>query len=307
MGSILAQTYPNFEVICIDDCSTDGTYEKLKEYEEKDGRVKVLRNSKNQGLAFNRNKSLELATGKYVMFVDGDDIMHKDLVKKAVEYAENNSSDMVMWDYETFVYDTEINSIDILKSNFDSKRNDDKSYLLERPAFTWTKLIKTDVAKSLGINFPFGLTRQDIPVHWHLITSPISIGVISEKLSFYRQQPNATTAQSDKRVFDLITVTNIVKEQLQEDGIFHNYKDQWIRHQLNFMFGVLDKVKSEYKDEAQLLVNENFSDEHIKYVSSGKPLRWQARQYFRMKSGSMVATVLYKVWYFTRCVFRAVK
>ena len=64
----------NFEAIIIDDCSTDSTTEILKEYSEKDGRIRVFRNEQNMRLANSLNRGTELAGGKYIARLDADDI-----------------------------------------------------------------------------------------------------------------------------------------------------------------------------------------------------------------------------------------
>lgn len=71
--SILRQTCPEFEYIIVDDCSTDKTWQIINEYE--DSRIKKIRNDENISEYANRNKALALATGEYVIFIDGEDIM----------------------------------------------------------------------------------------------------------------------------------------------------------------------------------------------------------------------------------------
>ncbi len=74
INSVLAQDYPNIEYIIGDDCSTDTTWEIIKEY--KDPRIKAYRNETNLREYPNRNKAINQATGEYLIFIDGDDIMY---------------------------------------------------------------------------------------------------------------------------------------------------------------------------------------------------------------------------------------
>ncbi len=73
IDSILAQTYPNWELIITDDCSTDDTMQILREYASKDPRITVLENSRNSGPGVTRNRSLAAARGQYIAFCDSDD------------------------------------------------------------------------------------------------------------------------------------------------------------------------------------------------------------------------------------------
>lgn len=88
--SILKQTYPKFELIIIDDCSTDNTYPILEEFQKQDQRIKLIKNDCNRKQAFSRNKAINLAGGKYIAFIDADDIAHPDRLKTQLEFMELN-------------------------------------------------------------------------------------------------------------------------------------------------------------------------------------------------------------------------
>ncbi|MBE7038968.1 MAG: glycosyltransferase [Ruminococcaceae bacterium] len=90
MESIVKQSYQNLEIILINDGSLDNSLEKCKEWERKDSRVVVI-NQKNSGVSAARNAGLDAATGKYVTFVDGDDIISKNAISLLVGmYSESN-------------------------------------------------------------------------------------------------------------------------------------------------------------------------------------------------------------------------
>lgn len=76
LNSIVSQTYTNWELLIVDDCSTDDTVEVVKEYisEHKEDRIRIFVNEKNSGAAFSRNRALREAKGKWVAFLDSDDL-----------------------------------------------------------------------------------------------------------------------------------------------------------------------------------------------------------------------------------------
>jgi glycosyltransferase involved in cell wall biosynthesis len=74
IGSILEQTYKDIEVVIVDDCSSDNTYQICKKYAEKDQRIRLLRNDVNSGIAVSLNKALIHASGDYIVRMDADDI-----------------------------------------------------------------------------------------------------------------------------------------------------------------------------------------------------------------------------------------
>ena len=84
IGSLLNQTYREIEIICVDDCSTDGSKAILEDYARKDARIRVLSTEKNSGVAAARNKAVEAMTGTLTTFLDADDWMSEDAIEKAV-------------------------------------------------------------------------------------------------------------------------------------------------------------------------------------------------------------------------------
>lgn len=308
IDSILQQTYKNFELICIDDGSSDNTVKILKEFAAKDNRVTVIVKSKNEGLAVARNESLALAKGKYVVFFDGDDLYDVSLFEKAVNIAEKNNSDLVIWDYMSFYETSEITKDKLsLTLELQSLSTNDVIGLLRRPAFTWVKMLKTEAAKSLNIHFPKGLTRQDIPVHWHLLTQLNKISLLPEKLSFYRQQPEATTAKKDKKLFHLAYVMDIVKDYLVDNQIYDKYKNEFLRQQLNLLFGMYDSVKEEYKTEALSIIKERLTDDHYSFIKQNNAIRKQAKYFYLSLTGNPLFKIKYQVWLTVRAIYRKIK
>lgn len=100
INSILNQTYKNIEIICIDDCSTDSSYNILSKIE--DNRFHLFQNEINEGVIFTRSKAYSLCSGNYIANMDADDISHLDRIEKQVSFLNRNLH------------------IDILGSGFDS-------------------------------------------------------------------------------------------------------------------------------------------------------------------------------------------
>lgn len=90
--SILNQTYSNFEYIIIDDCSTDNSWQIIKEYAKIDERIKIFRNEKNLKIVKTRNKGFELSSpkAKYYAIIDSDDVALSNRIEIQVKFLENN-------------------------------------------------------------------------------------------------------------------------------------------------------------------------------------------------------------------------
>jgi glycosyltransferase involved in cell wall biosynthesis len=307
INSIINQTFKDFELICIDDGSSDNTLKILKEFEAKDARIKVIAKQINEGLAVARNESLKLAKGKYITFLDGDDIYDKTLFEKAVSLAEKEQSDIVYWDYLPFYDVKDIPKLQKQTSDLLNLNPKNKKALLKRPSFTWVKIIRTEKARELKIHFPKGYTRQDIPVHWQLVTQINKVSILPEKLAFYRQQPNATTAKKDTKLFHLVYVMDIVKTYLEESNLFEAYKNEFYTQQLNFFSGMYDNIKSEYKKEALVLIKERLEDTHYNFINTTNLVRPQAKYFLKSLKGDFVSKIRLNLRKTIRSIYRKLK
>lgn len=99
--SVLAQTYPHWEMILVDDCSTDNTEAVIKEYAANDNRIIYLRTDRNTGApSIPRNIGLDYAKGEYVALLDSDDVWLPQKLEEQVAFAINNDYDFVYSNYE---------------------------------------------------------------------------------------------------------------------------------------------------------------------------------------------------------------
>lgn len=90
LQSIVDQTYDNLQILCCDDCSKDGTWQKLQEWAARDSRIIVMRNDVNCRAAFSRNRCIECAEGEYVAQIDDDDYCALDRIEKQIEFLETH-------------------------------------------------------------------------------------------------------------------------------------------------------------------------------------------------------------------------
>ena len=95
LESVIQQDFIDYEIICVDDASTDNSGNILDAYEKQYDMIQVIRHTKNRGLSAARNTGLEQATGKYVWFVDSDDIICPNSLEELYNVAETNETDMI--------------------------------------------------------------------------------------------------------------------------------------------------------------------------------------------------------------------
>ena len=86
LESIVNQTYKNLEIILIDDCSNDGTYQKIIKWADKDSRIVYRQLEKNSGAAVSRNVAIGLSNGRFLAFCDSDDLWQPDKIEKQISF-----------------------------------------------------------------------------------------------------------------------------------------------------------------------------------------------------------------------------
>ncbi len=102
--SVLAQTYQNWELLITDDCSTDKSVEIISKYSKNDERINVMVPDEHQGIARTRNMSISRARGRFIAFLDSDDIWYSEKLEKQVNYMLENNLAFTYSSYEIIDY-----------------------------------------------------------------------------------------------------------------------------------------------------------------------------------------------------------
>ena len=104
LDSIINQTHKDLEIILVDDCSSDDTYDIMREYASKDNRIVLIKNPVNMGAGASRNVGLVHSTGNYVTFVDSDDFLDLDTYREVNDaIIDNNFPDIVRFEQSSFL------------------------------------------------------------------------------------------------------------------------------------------------------------------------------------------------------------
>ncbi len=160
LESFEKQSNRNFELIFIDDCSTDNSYEHLVEKLKKFSfSYNVVKNDKNSGPGITRNKGIEKSQSEYITFVDSDDFVSYDFVEELSNIISNNDYDAVIFDY--FIKNTNKD-----KLRFGLPLDEGKIQALDAVALSngmcWGKLYKKSVIIDNGIMFPNLIRSEDL-------------------------------------------------------------------------------------------------------------------------------------------------
>lgn len=189
--SILAQTWKHFEIILVDDGSTDSSGKMCDEYAEKYNRIFVI-HKKNGGLSSARNAGIDVARGNYLAFIDSDDVVHPDYLRELVNIVEKENADLVACD---FCVGTSCQWGETSEIKYDIRRDED---VLERMndndvvvTVAWNKLYHAKFFKEYNLRYPEGKIHEDMFLTPQILHCTNKMVITNQKLYFYRQRKNS--------------------------------------------------------------------------------------------------------------------
>lgn len=166
--SVLSQSYSNFELILVDDSSTDSSFEICQLFANKDARINVI-HKENGGTSSARNVGLNNAKGDYILFMDNDDYWNNsNALSLIANHLEESKADVLIFDYisyyqnkDKFVYNRrKCNRKHLLSLSVDDALKEIiKNNLLH--VTVWTKVVKASIIKENNIYFPEGMRNED--------------------------------------------------------------------------------------------------------------------------------------------------
>lgn len=198
--SVLEQTYSNFEILIIDDGSSDQTAQIGKNLEKEDARVKLIRN-KHFGVAHSRNTGISLATGKYITFLDADDEYETEFLSKMLNGITKNNSDICICGYMS-VY-TDYNKISNGLEHEEYRycnRNQMIRMLLngDISSHPWNKIYSRKIINQLY--YPEGKYYEDVFAMNNLVQKIDSAALINYIGVRYYQNNNSIVHQKKDRI-----------------------------------------------------------------------------------------------------------
>lgn len=160
LDSVLAQTYENLQIIVVNDGTKDNSDKIIREYQGKDDRIVVVE-KENGGLSSARNAGLVHATGVYCFFLDSDDYIEPDLLKKAIGKMQEEKADMVVFDYQRFYEDGREDppfgikdGVDVITTEQERLRFLAVTYYQYQLSYeVWNKIYRMDIIRKHHIQF----------------------------------------------------------------------------------------------------------------------------------------------------------
>ncbi len=225
--SILSQSYSNWELIIVDDCSTDDTDLVINKFLD-DERIIYLKNDHNSGAAVSRNRALSMAKGKWIAFLDSDDLWLPEKLEKQIAFMENNDC---LFSYTNYIeIDESSKSLNkyVTGPNKISKRN--------MYNYCWIGCLTVMYdANAIGLIQIPDIKKHNDYAMWLKVSHKADCLLLDEVLAKYRKRSGSISNQSYMR---LIKWHYILWKKTMELNHFHAF----VRTFKNIVFGVYKKI-----------------------------------------------------------------
>lgn len=227
LESLCHQSFDNYELILVNDGSSDNSAAIIDEYYLKYPNLIRVLNKQNGGLSDARNCGLSIAHGEYIMFIDGDDFVEADCLKQCVLMMEKGL-DLLIFDYNQYYLKNNTKEKISLNLGFEiSNLNNKPSILAYMPNAAWNKMYKTKLFKDNGIYYPYSFRHQDLGTSAKLLLQADKVGYLNKALYNYLiDRPNNITQQIDSKIYHIITMSKEIIEYYKEHQAFEKYQSE---------------------------------------------------------------------------------
>lgn len=266
LGSIYAQgmAEEDFEVICVNDCSTDDTHDIISEIQSLHTNLILIDQPTNRYSGAARNRGLDIARGEYIWFIDSDDMIKPNCVGELLEILERNHLDILLFNFDEFndgnpdrfiEQDNLFDDSEVLQGDeFVMKKFDGNLRLL---SLLWVRIVRRSLIEDYAIRFPDLYISQDCPFAWESLLRANRVQSISGR--YYNYRANAGSITANKNTAKKATVWSFLfpKEIARIIDVFNGI--------------VPNKITTELEKSIQYEVN-HFGFRYNALPNSEKPL-----------------------------------
>ncbi|MCI7635310.1 MAG: glycosyltransferase [Bacteroidales bacterium] len=222
IDSILAQTYPYFELILVDDGSPDNCGRICDDYAKGDNRIKVV-HKVNGGISSARNAGLEVAKGEWIMHVDGDDWIEPDMIESLIEAAQVTGADLVFGDFMKYGPSAGYNKLPTWGSD---KKKSMSNYLAYTMTTIWGSIARRSLYADHSLKSPEGISYCE---DFHLIVRLCHFAnkIVNVHRPFYNYRYRSTSIMSNmsrKTEADEQWAYQDTIRFFKEQGVYEDYR-----------------------------------------------------------------------------------
>ena len=260
--SVLNQSLDDFELIVINDGSTDSTLDIINGFD--DDRIKII-NQTNQGPGASRNNALEIASGDYVMFLDGDDWYCEDALETAYSEAVKNSTDISIFQiikYNDGRYgENSWFNLDNFPKDFENRvfnPHECGDFLFDISVSASQKIFRNEFLNSIHARFPEGIYFEDMPFFFYTFLKAERVSIIKKHLYVRRKHSGSITESVDSKFLDTVEAGQILMDIFIENDWYDMYLFDLLAFKINGPRYALMGIEEKYKEQLFLLIKKDY-------------------------------------------------
>lgn len=221
IDSILCQTFTDYEIILVDDGSTDNCPLICDEYAAKDKRIKVI-HQENAGQSVARNTAINSAKGEYLICLDSDDWLSDNEVLESIHKSTFNNPDIVEYGYRKY-FESNESLGGIVAPDFDNSKTLSEKILISLRSesyggMAWTKAVKLQILHENGIEFRPGMVGEDVDWFLNILCKAKSYVSLNRACVIYRQRSDSTShAPKPQALTDFIWILETWPKRFEEE------------------------------------------------------------------------------------------
>jgi glycosyltransferase involved in cell wall biosynthesis len=269
IDNVLRQTLSDIEIICVDDGSTDGSFEVIKKKQAEDSRIRIVTEN-NAGPSVARNKGLARARGEYVIFLDADDFFEPTLLERLYTLSVKRNLDMAIAKYDLYNNATGKFSPKMESDNqglFDggsviSKSEHPTKIFQSTTGYVWNKLFKRSFLAEKGLVFPADLyVFEDVYFVCAALSLAESVGKVSKILVHHRIYSEQSRAKLFRKYYAQVPVVyEKLLEFLMHDGMYLPLKNSFLNLSASRCYKIYNLLWEEAKGEFYTMYHNTYAE-----------------------------------------------
>jgi phosphorylcholine metabolism protein LicD/glycosyltransferase involved in cell wall biosynthesis len=279
LDSLVGQTFQDIEIIVVNDGSPDNSQEIINRYAEEYPSLVRPFEKPNGGLSDARNFGLEYARGEYVVFVDSDDYVSKELAEKTLAKAAEHDADIVGFR----LYQVTHNRLRIQKNNYIDQFQQGGCSVVQNPSillaarpYAWNKIYRKKLFFENNIRYPVGQHYEDSATTYNLLLMANRIDFVNEPFYFYIiDRPDSITNVVDHRIYDVFKSVESFMTFYKAHGAYEICKNVLDELARTFIFARLVQILSVANEEFAI----QFIDDAYEKLNNFAP-NWNKNPYY---------------------------